>query len=143
MALTEDESCFIENVLSIKGIGTVDFSGNLRDFLLFLCKRHAFEDADITAADVLGLILSKVDILRNNLNEHTNAGSKTLYDKSDIRLIDWSRGFDNDMAVAMSDENLDSDFGSIICFLSKVDDGSGNPVCNLIRMRWIYFFNHS
>ena len=28
-------------------------------------------------------------------------------------------------------------------FISKVDNGSGNPVCNLIRMRWIYFFNHS
>ena len=143
MALTEDESCFVEDILSIKGIGAVDFSGNLRDFLLFLCKRHALEDAVITAADVLGLILSKMGILRNNLNEDTNAGSKTLYDKSDIRLIDRSRGLDNYMTIAMSDENLNSDFRSIICFISKVDDGSGNPVCNLIRMRWIYFFNHS
>lgn len=103
MALTEDESCFIEDVLSIKGIGAVDFSGNLRDFLLFLCKRHALENTVITAADVLGLIFSKVDILRNNLNEHTNAGSKTLYDKSDIRLIDRSRGLDNYMTIGRVD----------------------------------------
>ena len=47
------------------------------------------------------------------------------------------------MALTMSDEHLHRALWVFLYFVCQVHDGTGNSICHLVRVGWVYFFNHS
>ena len=46
------------------------------------------------------------------------------------------------MTHAMAYENLYCDFWVFLCIIGQIHNGTCDAVCDLVRMHWIYFFNH-
>ena len=52
------------------------------------------------------------------------------------------RGFADNMADAVTDQDLDGDLRIILFLIRKVDKSTGNAVSHLVGMRRVYFFKH-
>ena len=65
IALAEDEPCFVNDVLPIRGICVIHTFGDLTENFLLLRDRHPFEDAVVAAADSFCLVIGKASVLRH------------------------------------------------------------------------------
>ena len=104
--------------------------------------QSTLEDAVITAADSVCLVVGKVTVLLHFHIVHGEVSGNAVDSGSDFHLVQSNRSFRNDVARAVADEDFNSDAG-IFCFLvCQVNKCSGNSVCHLIRVAGIYFFKH-
>ena len=73
-----------------------------------------------------------------------NDGTGDAFNRSaDIAAIQLDGGFGDNVAFAMTDENLYGDFRILRFFVCQVNKGTGNTVSHLVRVARIYFFKHN
>lgn len=65
IALAEDEPCFVNDVLPIRGISVIYTFGDLTECFLLLRDRNPFEDAVVPAEDSFRLVIGKTSVLRH------------------------------------------------------------------------------
>ena len=142
IALTENEPVTVQNVLPIIGIHGENVPCDLRELFLLLGHGHSFEDAVVTAADTVCLVIGEVTVLRYFHIVHGKVSGNAVNYGGDICLVQHDGSFRNNVAHAVADEYLHSDAG-IFCFLvCQVNERTGNSVCHLVRVAGIYFFKH-
>ena len=142
IALTENEPVTVQNVLPIIGIHGENVPCDLRELFLLLGHGHSFEDAVVTAADTVCLVIGKVTVLRHFHIVHSEVSSNAVNGGGDFLYRNTHRSLRNDVAHAVTDEHFHGDAG-IFCFLvCQVNERTGNSVCHLIRVARIYFFKH-
>ena len=111
--------------------------------LLLIGHRYTLENTVIAAADGIFLITSKMGILGNNHQVNFQVSGDSLHGGSNLISVDGGRGFRNDMADAMTDENLHSDPGVNLSVVCDVHYGTSNSVRHLIGVGGINFFKHN
>ena len=142
IALTEDEPVTVQNVLPVMGMHGENVPCDLRQLFLLLGHGHSFEDAIVTAADAVCLVIGKVTVLRHFRIVHGEISGNAVSGGNNLRLVQHDGGFHYDVAHTVADEDFNSDAG-IFCFLvCQVDKRTGNPVRHLVRVARIYFFKH-
>ena len=142
IALTENEPVTVQNVLAVIGIHRENVPCDLRERLLLLSHGHPLEDAVVAAANAVCLVVGKVTVLRHFHIVYSKISGNAVNGGSHTCLIQRDGGFRNDVAHAMTDEDLHSDAG-IICFcIRQIHQRTGDPVCYLIRVARIYFLKH-
>ena len=142
IALTEDESVTVQNVLPVMVIHGENVPCNLRQLFLLHGYGHSLEDAVIAAADTVCLVVGEVTVLRHFYIVHGEISGNAVDGGNDSCLIQHDGSFRNDVANAVADEDFNGSAG-IFCFLvCQVNECSGNSVRHLIRVARIYFFKH-
>ena len=139
LTLADSQSLTVQNVIAIKGILLIDAAGNAGQVLLLIGHRYTLENTVIAAADGVFLVSSKVGILGNNHKVNLQVSCDPLNGGSYLISVDGGRGFGNDMADAVADENLHSNSGVNLRIVCNVYNGSGDSVRHLIGVGGITF----
>jgi len=142
IALTENESVAVQNVLPIIGIHGENVPCDLRELFLLHGYRYSLEDAVIAAADAVCLVVGEVTVLRHFYIVHGEISGNAMDGGSDICLVQHDGSFRNDVASAMADEDFHGNAGILGFLVCQVNERTGNSVCHLIRVARIYFFKH-
>ena len=143
VALAEDEPCAVQNVLPVIGISVIHTFGDLAEHFLLLGHRHSFEDTVVAAADSVHLIIGEVSVLRHFHIIRVQIPCDAM--DNGLHFIPWNayRCFRNDMADAVTDENLHGDPRIFIFSVRRIHQSAGDAVSHLVRVARIYFFKHS
>ena len=80
IALANDQPVAIKDVLTVIRIVLIHNLCDLSEVFLFWCHRCAFEDAVVSAADLIFLVIGKMHILWNDLIIHTYITRDSLCD---------------------------------------------------------------
>ena len=142
VALAEDQAVAVQNVFSVAAVGFIELLGDGGELLLLIGHRNAFEDAIIAAVNAADLVVSQMFILRNLTVVHQQVPSDTGNRRRHLIRREGHRGFGDNMADAVADQDLDSDLRVIFFLIRKVDKSTGDAVGYLIGMRRVYFFKH-
>ena len=81
-------------------------------------------------------------VLRNDYDVRFHLSGYAMHCVVNSRRIKNCRGFDDGVALAVTDKYLNGNFRSELRLICQVDNCSGNPVRNFIAMCWVYFFKH-
>ena len=142
VALAEDQTITVQNVFAVAAEGFIELLGNGGELFLFVCHRDAFEDAVVAAMDAVDLVVGQMLILRNLTVVHQQVPGDTGNSSCYLIGREGHRGFGNNMADAVADQDLDSDLRIILFLIRKVDKSTGNTVGHFVGMRRVYFFKH-
>ena len=114
----------------------------MRSATALLGHGHSPEDAVISAADAVCLVVGKVTVLRHFRIVHGEISGNAANGGGYIYFVQWSGSFRNDVAHTVTNKDFHRNVG--ICFFSvcQVNERTGNSVCHLIRVAGIYFFKH-
>ena len=74
---------------------------------------------------------------------HNDGTGDAFHRPADIAAIQLDGGFGDNVAFAMTDENLYGDFRILRFFVCQVNKGTGNTVSHLVRVARIYFLKHN
>ena len=141
-ALTKNEPFAVQNVYAIIGIHLEDVPGDLRQLFLLLGHRHTLEDAVITAADAIYLVIGEVSVLRYFHIVHRKVSGNAVNGGSNICLIHFYGCFRNNVAYAVTDKYLNGNAGIRFFLIGKIHQRTGDPVRHLIRVARINFLKH-
>ena len=116
--------------------------GDLAEHFLLLGHRHSFEDTVVAAADSVHLIIGEVSVLRHFHIIRVQIPCDAM--DNGLHFIPWNayRCFRNDMADAVTDENLHGDPRIFIFSVRRIHQSAGDAVSHLVRVARIYFFKH-
>lgn len=142
IALTEDEPCFVNDVLPIRGICVIHTFGDLTEGFLLLRDRHPLEDAIVAAADSFCLVPGKASVLRHFHIIQVQIPADTLHNGIHLILRDVYRTLCDDVADTMADENLHGDPWIFFFSVRRIHQSAGNTVSHLVRVARIYFLKH-
>ena len=143
VALADHEPGAVQNVFAVAGVGIVENAGDFREFALFVVHGDTFEDAVVSAAESFGLILRKMRVLRNFDVVDAEVSGDALRDGQDFRVIEVNGSLRNDVARAVTDENLNGDFRVFFFFIREIDESAGDAVGDFVGVRGIDFFKHN
>ena len=115
---------------------------DLRQLFLLLGHGHSPEDAVISAADAVCLVVGKVTVLRHFHIVHGEISGNAVNGGGHIRLVQLDRGFRNDVAHTVTNKDFHRNVG--ICFFSvcQVNECPSDSVSHLVRVARIDFFKH-
>ena len=142
IALTEDQPCLINDVLPIRGICVKHTFSDLTEGFLLLRDRHPLEDAIVAAADSFCLVPGKASVLRHFHIIRVQIPADTLHDGVHLVLQDVYRTLRDDVADAVTEQNLHSDPGIFLFPVRRIHQSAGDTVRHLIRVARIYFLKH-
>ena len=81
-------------------------------------------------------------VLRNLTVVHQQVPGNTGNSRRHLIRREGHRGFGDNMADAVADQDLDGDLRIILFLIRKVDKSTGDAVGHLVGMRRGYFFKH-
>ena len=142
VALAEDQTTAVQNVFAVAAVGVIELLGDSGELFLLVSHRDAFEDAVVAAVDAVDLVVGQMLILRNLTVVHQQVPSDTGNSSCYLIGREGDRGFADNMADAVADQDLDGDLRIILFLIRKVDKSTGNTVGHLVGMRRVYFFKH-
>ena len=139
IALAEDEPVAVQNVLPVSGVSFVDGAGDAGELLLLRCDTHSFEDAVVAAAKTVTLVVGEMCILSDLGVIKREVTGDTVDDAFDVLSRQMRRCLRNDVTNMMTEQDFDCDARVGLLRIGKVDQGSGDAVCDFIRMGRIHF----
>ena len=142
VALAEDQTVAVQNVFAVAAVGFIELLGDGGELFLLVSHRDAFEDAVVAAVDAVDLVVGQMLVLRNLTVVHQQVpgytGNGSLY----LIRGEGHRGFADNMADAVTDQDLDGNLRVLLFLIRKVNKSTGNAVGHLVGMRRVYFFKH-
>ena len=117
--------------------------GNVGELALFRCDTHSFEDTVITAAKTVTLIVGEMYILSDLGVIKCEVTGNAVDNAFDVLSGQMRRCLRNDVANMVTEQDFNCDARVRFLRIGKVDQGSGDAVCDFIRMGRIHFFIHS
>ena len=123
-------------------IAFIDAAGHPTELLLLQRHGRAPKDAIVSAAQAVGLVFSQHAVLGNLAEYDVDIAGDALGSTDDCLLGNQHRGFSDDVADLVTDQNLHSDAGIPFLLVSQINDGSSDAVRDFVRVSGIYFFKH-
>jgi len=142
VALAEDQTVAVQNVFTVAAIGVIELLGDGGELFLLVSHRDTFEDAVVAAVDAVDLVVGQMLILRNLTVVHQQVPGDTGNSRLYLIRREGYRGFADNMADAVTDQDLDGDLRVLLFLIRKVNKSTGNTVGHLVGMRRVYFFKH-
>ena len=143
IALAEDEPVSIQNVLTVRVVSLVDGAGDAGELPLLRCDTHSFEDAVVTAAEAITLVIREMRVLGDLCVVQCKVPGDAVDDAFNIYCGQERRGFRNNVTNVMAEQDFYGDARVGLLRIGKVDQSTGDAVCDFIRMGRIHFFIHS
>ena len=142
IALADDKPLTVKNVLSVTAVNVVKRISDLSELLLLIGHGHTLENAVVTAAKALRLVVGKYSVLGNFAVMRDNISGDSLHDILHLMLRDRYRSLRDDMTLTVTEQNLHCYLRIVFFYICQVDNGSGNAVANLVDMTRVTFFKH-
>ena len=142
IALAEDQSCLVNDVLPIRGISVIYTFCDLTEGFLLLRDRHPFEDAVIAAADFSCLVIGEVSVLRHFHIIRVQISGNAMDNPGYFIQREMYRSLCNDMADAVTDKDFHSDPRIFFFPVRRIHQSAGDAVRHLVWVARIYFLKH-
>nr|DAX47853.1 MAG TPA: hypothetical protein [Caudoviricetes sp.] len=142
IALTDNQPLSVQNIFSVIAEPCKQHMRKIRKGTLLVRNRDTFENAVVTAADSVCLIIGEMPVLRDffvvNGKVAGNPVNRFRYGFARQR----HRGFRNDVAYTVTDENFHGNTGIRFFCICHIHQGTGNAVGKFIGMARVHFFKH-
>ena len=115
------------------------------EFFFLLSQWNTLKDSIIATADFSVLVACKYWVLsyHNERNLQVCALSDTANYILSLSVRNVHTTLNNEINNTMSEQYFNCYFRILFFLVRKVYNSSCDTVCHLIRMAWIYFFNHN
>ena len=118
--------------------------GYFAEGTLLLCEWNASENTIVATADFSVLVACKDRVLCYHYERYFQVStlSDTANNSFSLSVRNVHTTLNNEINNTMSEQYFNCYFRILFFLVRKVYNSSCDTVCHLIRMAWIYFFNH-
>ena len=142
VALADDETVTVQDILAVTAVNPVKKYSDVLQLSLFLCDRHSFEDAVVTAAYSVFLVIRKVSVLQHFYIIYDKVPGDTANRRFHIFRREMYRCLRNDMAHAVTEQDFHGNPRVFFLPVCQINESARNSVRHFVRVGGVYFFKH-